>query len=219
MNLKQLQNEIGSVKLVAVSKLQPSAKILELYNQGQRRFGENYVQEALEKIDQLKAFKQIEWHFIGHLQKNKVKSVIGKFYLIHSVDSIELAEVMSRQCVLKGISQNVLLQINLSQEQSKGGLEKTMIIERWHELQKLPNLKICGLMTMPPLTETGEEVRHYFNELKELLELLKNKTDITIHPMSELSMGTSHDYPVAIAEGATIIRLGTILFGERQPRG
>jgi pyridoxal phosphate enzyme (YggS family) len=215
MKLNELLPQIGSAKLIAVSKLQPAEKVRNLYSEGQRRFGENYVQEALEKIETLKDLPEIEWHMIGHLQKNKINSILGKFHLIHSVDSLELAQAISRKCVASSISQNILLQINLAQEESKDGFDVENLLSLWPMIRTLPNIHIMGLMTMPPLTETGEEVRHYFRELRELRDQLKQETDPSFHPLTELSMGTSHDYPVAIEEGATMIRLGTILFGER----
>ncbi|MDG0817074.1 YggS family pyridoxal phosphate-dependent enzyme [Bdellovibrio svalbardensis] len=215
MALKKVLAELGSCKLLAVSKLQPAHKVHSLYEDGQRSFGENYVQEAIEKIEQLNSLPDIEWHLIGHLQKNKAKQVVGKFHLIHSVESLALAQALSRQCEAKKIEQNILIQVNLAQEETKSGFDKETVVKQWAELTQLPHLKIYGLMTMPPLTETGEEVRPYFRELRELREELKKQTNTQVHPMTELSMGTSHDYLVAIQEGATIVRLGTILFGER----
>lgn len=215
MSLQQVLSQIGATKLLAVSKLQPVEKIRDLYSQGQRRFGENYVQEALDKQEALSDLADIEWHLIGHLQKNKAKYVVGKFHLIHSVESLELAQVLSRQCESKNVQQNILIQVNLAHEETKSGFDKADVLKAWSELIRLPNLHIMGLMTMPPLTETGSEVRHYFTELRELRDELKKQTDTAAHPMTELSMGTSHDYRVAIEEGATIVRLGTILFGER----
>lgn len=215
MSYREICAEIGVEKILAVSKLQPIEKILNLYNLGHRAFGENYVQEALDKQEQLKALPDLEWHLIGHLQKNKAKHVVGKFELIHSVDSLELAQVLSRQCENKNVEQKILIQVNLAHEESKSGFDKETVTAQWQELCQLPHLHIEGLMTMPPLTETGEEVRPYFQELKNLQQELGNKTDLSIHPMTTLSMGTSHDYKVAIQEGATLVRLGTILFGAR----
>ncbi len=215
MALKRILAEIGSCKLLAVSKLQPTHKIHSLYEDGQRRFGENYVQEALDKMEQLSSLPDIEWHLIGHLQKNKAKQVVGKFYLIHSVESLELAQALSRQCETRKVEQNILIQVNLAQEDSKKGFDKETVTKLWSEITKLPHLKIYGLMMMPPLTETGAEIRPYFEELRQLRDELKKQTDTQTHPMTELSMGTSHDYLVAVEEGATIVRLGTILFGER----
>ncbi|HWU44792.1 MAG TPA: YggS family pyridoxal phosphate-dependent enzyme [Bdellovibrio sp.] len=213
--LTTLQSQISPAKILAVSKLQPQEKIRALYNESQRLFGENYVQEALTKLQQLEDLKDIEWHFIGHLQKNKAKQVVGRFHLIHSVDSLELAKMLSHQCETQGVTQNILLQVNLAGEESKSGFSKEIVISQWSEITRLPHLHIFGLMTMPPLTETGEQVRHYFRELRELRDELQKHVDAAVHPLTELSMGTSHDYQVAVEEGATILRLGTILFGER----
>ncbi|MFM6928344.1 MAG: YggS family pyridoxal phosphate-dependent enzyme [Bdellovibrio sp.] len=215
MSYNEICAEIGPEKILAVSKLQPIEKILNLYNLGHRAFGENYVQEALDKQEQLKDLPDLKWHLIGHLQKNKAKYVVGKFDLIHSVDSLELAQVLSRQCASKKVEQKILIQVNLAQEESKSGFDKNTVTSQWQDLCQLPHLHIEGLMTMPPLTETGEEVRPYFQELKRLQSELAERTNLKNHPMTTLSMGTSHDYKVAIQEGATLVRLGTILFGAR----
>jgi pyridoxal phosphate enzyme (YggS family) len=215
MSFQEIRAEIGADKILAVSKLQPIDKIRDLYNQGQRMFGENYVQEALDKQEQLKDLKGIEWHLIGHLQKNKAKYVVGQFALIHSVDSLELAQTLSRQCDSKQVTQHILIQVNLANEESKGGFDKNSLLKCWQELSQLPHLTIEGLMTMPPLTETGEEVRPYFKELRELQQSLAKTTSSARHPLKTLSMGTSSDFRVAIQEGATLVRLGTILFGAR----
>lgn len=219
MSLSEIQKSILPAKVLAVSKLQSLEKIRDLYLQGQRQFGENYVQEALDKFTVLSDLPEIEWHFIGHLQKNKIKYILGKFNLIHSIDSFALLENISKQCVEKNLNQNVLLQINIAHEDSKGGFDERELQDHWTQITSLKNIKICGFMTMPPLTENPELVRPYFRRLKELQILLKQKTDLTIHPLDQLSMGTSGDYPVAVEEGATIIRLGTILFGERPRKG
>lgn len=219
MSLSDIQKSILPAKVLAVSKLQPLDKVRELFQQGQRQFGENYVQEALEKIEMLSDLSDIEWHFIGHLQKNKIKYILGKFCLIHSVDSGSLLENINKQCASKNLIQNVLLQINIANEDSKGGFNENDLQKQWVQLTSLKNIRICGFMTMPPLTENPELVRPYFRRLKELQALLKQKTDLNIHPLNQLSMGTSGDYKVAVEEGATIIRLGTILFGERPRKG
>ncbi|MNJ92792.1 hypothetical protein D3C87_104660 [compost metagenome] len=215
MSLKDVLPQLGQASLVAVSKLQPASKIRHLYHEGQRIFGENYVQEALEKQELLEELPDIQWHLIGHLQKNKAKQVVGKFDLIHSVDSLELAQALSRQCATKNLEQKILIQVNLAGEDTKHGFDAETVRAHWADLTALPHLHILGLMSMPPLTETGEEVRPFFKELRELREELRHKCASATHPMTELSMGTSHDYLVAIEEGATIVRLGTILFGER----
>ncbi len=207
MSYEKISSELSKNKICAVSKLQPPIKIRELYAKGQRIFGENYVQEALEKQDILKDLPGIEWHLIGHLQKNKAKQVVGKFSLIHSVDSLDLAKTLGRLAAARQLTQKVLIQVNLAEEESKSGFNKAEFEKAWPELQQIPGLNICGLMTMPPLTENPEDVRPYF---RELARLLRQRPGLTV-----LSMGTSHDYQVALEEGATIVRLGTILFGER----
>jgi pyridoxal phosphate enzyme (YggS family) len=207
MSYEKISSALSKNKICAVSKLQPPIKIRELYAKGQRIFGENYVQEALEKQDILKDLPGIEWHLIGHLQKNKAKQVVGKFSLIHSVDSLDLAKTLGRLASARQLTQKVLIQVNLAEEESKSGFNKAEFEKAWPELQQIPGLNICGLMTMPPLTENPEDVRPYF---RELAQLLRQRPGLTV-----LSMGTSHDYQVALEEGATIVRLGTILFGER----
>lgn len=207
---KQLSEVNPKTKILAVSKLQSVQKIQSLHQQGQRLFAENYVQEALEKQVQLSEFA-IEWHLIGNLQKNKVKQVVGRFDLIHSVDSLALAQTIDRKASELGLYQKVLLQLNLAGEETKGGLTETEFFSLLPEFQKLSSLRVCGLMTMPPLFDDLEKARPYFRQLKSIL----NQTQKTIPTCLELSMGTSSDYLVAAEEGATIVRLGTILFGER----
>jgi pyridoxal phosphate enzyme (YggS family) len=197
-------------EILAVSKLQGEEKIRDLFARGQRKFAENYFQEALQKQLDLKDL-DIEWHFIGRLQKNKAKLVVGNFALIHSVDSLALAQILSATAVKKNLTQKILLQMNLAGEATKGGFTKENLSEHLAEVFVLPHLQVVGLMTMPPLADNAEQSRPYFRELKELEVSLSNK-----HPnMNTLSMGTSIDYKVAAEEGATLVRLGTILFGER----
>ena len=197
-------------KLVAVSKLQSAETVRELAAQGQKIFGENYVQEALSKIEKLKDL-DLEWHFVGRLQKNKVKQVVGVFGLIHSVDSLELAETINRIAGEKGLTQRVLFQLNLASEESKGGFSRTEFSEKIEDLKNLQHLQIEGLMTMPPLFDDPERSRPYFQELRELQK--KYSKDFPL--LYELSMGTSADFEIALEEGATLVRLGTIVFGER----
>lgn len=203
-----------SCRLLAVSKLQSAEKIKALYSEGQRLFGENYVQEALTKMEQLRDL-DIEWHLIGHLQKKKVKSIVGRFALIHSVDSLELLQKIGQLSAERQLTQKVLLQVNVAQEESKEGFSKAQLFEKWPALVNVPGVAIEGLMTMPPLSENPEEARPYFKQLREIRNDLQKITEISHHKLTELSMGTSHDYKVALEEGATIVRLGTILFGER----
>jgi pyridoxal phosphate enzyme (YggS family) len=212
LELKKILNQIGKsgARLVAVSKLQPSEKIRTLYACGQRDFAENYVQEAIEKIDSLVDLPDICWHFIGSLQKNKVKFVVGRFQWIHSVDSISLAEKISIEAAKKNIRQKIFLQLNISQEDTKGGFSTAEFPEQLKEIQLLKNIEIVGLMTMPPIFADLEQVRPYFRELRSLA---------SSQNLKELSMGTSSDFSIALQEGATMIRIGTILFGERPHKG
>lgn len=219
MNLPDLQKKVQPAQILAVSKLQSTEKIRNLYLQGQRLFGENYVQESLDKMGALVDLSDIQWHFIGHLQKNKIKYLLGKFELIHSIDSLSLLEALSKQCAKHGLVQKILLQVNIAKEDSKGGFDEKELQNNWATITQFSHIKICGLMTMPPLTETPESVRPYFRRLRELQKQLQQITDLELHPLNQLSMGTSGDYLVAVEEGATIIRLGTILFGERVRKG
>jgi PLP dependent protein len=191
--------------LLAVSKLQPAEKIKCLFDEGQRDFAENYIQEALQKIELLKNLS-IQWHLIGPVQKNKVKFLKKNFAFIHSVDSYELALKISNQAIEINHRQKVFIQINLADEASKSGFAKSEFQEKWPKLSELSGIEIVGLMTMPPLENDSEKNRKFFQELKKMGNQLN---------LNEFSMGTSHDYSVALEEGATWIRLGTLLFGER----
>jgi PLP dependent protein len=194
-------------RILAVSKLQAPEKILQLYQQGQRLFAENYAQEASEKM-KIVDKADIEWHFIGRLQKNKVKQVVGRFQLIHSVDSFELAKAIDQQAQNQ---QEILVQVNLAGEASKAGVTEADLAIFLSQCALLSKVKVRGLMTMPPLFSEPEKARPYFQKLKKLqVELSKKFPSLT-----ELSMGTSADFCIAASEGATIVRLGTILFGER----
>ena len=191
--------------LLAVSKLQPIEKIKSLADQGQIHFGENYVQEALEKIETLQEL-HLQWHLIGPLQKNKVKYLKNNFAYIHSVDSLALAELLSAKCSLINYRQKIFIQVNLAAESSKSGFSDEELVKQWTQLKSLPFLEIVGLMTMPPLENSSEKNRVYFRKLKTL------GTQLNLH---EFSMGTSQDYRIALEEGATWIRIGTVLFGDR----
>jgi PLP dependent protein len=206
----ELEKRNPQTAILAVSKFQPVEKIKALYDQGQRLFAENYAQEAGEKQELLKDQK-IEWHFIGSLQKNKVKVIVGKFHLIHSVDSLGLAQVIDRKAAELGVRQKILLQLNLAGEETKGGFSETGFQEVIQELVHLQNLDIQGLMTMPPLFEDPEKSRPYFKKLL----ILRDRFSKALPHLKILSMGTSSDYLVAAEEGASLVRLGTLLFGER----
>jgi len=198
-------------QIIAVSKLQPSEKIIEVYKLGQRHFAENYVQEAVKKISDVNK-EDICWHFIGSLQKNKVKDVVGRFEFIHSIDNLALAETIQKYAQKLNLTQKIFIQVNLSLEKTKGGVYKEDLSHLIEAISKLQNIKIVGLMTMPPLNIDTENTRIFFQKLKKLQIVLNKK----FPDLTELSMGTSSDYLVAAEEGATFVRLGTILFGDRK---
>lgn len=214
MTLAEIKNTLPpSCRILAVSKLQPVEAIRRLAGQGQLDFGENYAQEANDKQNVLRDLP-LDWHFIGGLQKNKAKDVVGHFEWIHSVDSLSLAQVLSKKAVEKGVRQKVFLQMNLSHEPTKGGFSREQFEKDWKPLSQLQGLEMRGLMTMPPLFDDPSQARPYFRELRELRDQMMK----TRPAFDQLSMGTSHDYRIAAEEGATWVRLGTVLFGER-PRG
>ena len=215
--LAELATEAGrspeEIKLIAVSKTHPSELIAEAFQAGQIRFGENRVQEASEKIERLQN-PGIEWHLIGHLQKNKARFCPRRFDWIHSVDSQELLELLEKQCALQSQPIQILLQANLSQEDSKSGVsDYDNLCRLLEKTQGCQWLHCRGLMTMAAATDDANNIRKTFSQLRTWLEKLRN--EFTLTTFTELSMGMSSDYRIAIAEGATMIRLGTILFGER----
>lgn len=202
--------------LIAVSKTKPVSMILEAYEQGVRDFGENKVQELMDKYDQLP--KDIRWHMIGHLQRNKVKYLIGKTVLIHSVDSYRLAEEISKEAAKKKTDVDILIEVNIAQEQSKFGTSAEEAFELVYEVSKLPFVHIKGLMTIAPDTEDPEENRKYFRRLKQLsVDITRKNVDNV--SMKVLSMGMTNDYMVAVEEGSTYVRVGTGIFGERNYGG
>lgn len=192
------------IKLLAVSKTHSWQNVSEVYDAGCRTFGENRVQEALEKKEQLP--KDAQWHLIGTLQKNKVNKAVGVFDLIHSVDTFDLAEKISAASQLKGIETRILLQVNVSGEATKHGFTEQSVQEVFPRLILLPHLKIEGLMTMAPYTANKEECLHYFQKLRSLCDQLGLK---------ELSMGMSNDWREALHAGATLLRIGSSIFGSR----
>ncbi|HRO67742.1 MAG TPA: YggS family pyridoxal phosphate-dependent enzyme [Pseudobdellovibrionaceae bacterium] len=214
---KSGRNE-ADVSLLAVSKLQSEEKIRGLAAEGQKDFGENYVQELTGKIENLKSLN-LRWHLIGHLQRNKVKFITGRCHLIHSVDSLALAREIHKKALEKSVTENVLLQVNLGGENSKDGFSESALAEAWSDLAALSQLRIHGLMTMPPLQNEPEQNRVFFSKLRSLKDHYRSLADSNRHPLSELSMGTSHDFEVAVEEGATWIRVGTLAFGERLRKG
>lgn len=200
------------IQLVAVSKTYPIELIQEAYQANCRDFGENRVQESLQKIPLLPS--DIRWHFIGTLQANKVNKVVGTFHLIHSVDSVELACKISAASQKRGVVTPILLEVNTSGEESKHGLNEEEWLMHLKEIDQLPNICLKGLMTMAPLTDDRERIRSCFRSLRQLRDKFKTQLKDPAQ-FEELSMGMSHDYEIAIQEGATLLRIGTALFGER----
>ena len=200
------------ITLIAVSKTKPIEMLQEIYTENVRNFGENKVQEICDKHPKLPA--DIKWHMIGHLQRNKVKQVIDKVCLIHSVDSYRLAEEINIQAKKLNIIMPILVQVNIAKEDTKFGINKEDAILLVEEISKLDSLHIQGLMTIAPFTENPEDNRQYFREIKQLTVDIKNK-NIDNVAMEILSMGMTGDYMVAIEEGATMVRVGTGIFGER----
>lgn len=200
------------MKLIAVSKTKPVSMIEEAIACGQTVFGENKVQELCDKIPQLPA--NLEWHLIGHLQRNKVKYIVDKVALIHSVDTVRLAKQISQEAIKAGVTVQILLEVNVAREESKFGFMEEEVEEAVREIAAFPNIQIVGLMTIAPFVADPEENRIYFKKLHQLCVDI-NKKNIDNIRMSELSMGMTGDYEVAIEEGATMVRVGTGIFGTR----
>ena len=198
-----------SVRLVAVSKQVDIAQIEEARTAGAVIFGENKIQDAVPKVDQIGA-DGISWHFIGHLQKNKVKFLDERFDLIHSVDGLELAEKIAKQCQSENRVQRVLLQVNVAGETAKFGMEPGELEKQLMAFSSLKGIRVEGLMTIPPYDPDPENSRRYFSRLRELRDQCEKRLSLP-----ELSMGMSNDFEVAIEEGATLVRVGTAIFGAR----
>ncbi|HUX84139.1 MAG TPA: YggS family pyridoxal phosphate-dependent enzyme [Chitinophagaceae bacterium] len=217
-NLARLRRELPrEIRIVAVSKTQPTERILELYQQGQRDFGENYVQELATKKTLLPA--DIRWHFIGHLQSNKVRTIAPFVAFIHSVDSLKLLGEIHRQASRSARVIDCLLQIHISQEDTKFGLDEPSLFELAKAVCSHPgdysNARLVGLMGMSTLTADQALIREEFRKLKQLLEELQLQYFGDAPWFRELSMGMSADYPIAVEEGATLLRIGSLLFGPR----
>lgn len=200
------------VTLIAVSKTKPVSMLEEVYQEGIRCFGENKVQELTDKYEQLQ--DDVRWHMIGHLQRNKVKYIIGKTELIHSVDSIRLAETIEQEAAKKDIIADILIEVNVAEEESKFGLKVDEVIPLIEKIAKFPHIRIKGLMTIAPYVENPEENRNVFARLQKLSVDIAEK-NIDNVSVGVLSMGMTNDYEIAIEEGATMVRVGTGIFGER----
>ena len=209
---KKAGRDPKDIQLIAVSKTKPAEMISTVYDLGIRDFGENKVQEITAKSQILP--EDIKWHMIGHLQRNKVKAVLPKASLIHSVDSVRLAKAISDEAVKLQITAKILLEVNIANEDTKYGFTAQETIEYFEEIAALPNICIKGLMTSAPFVNNPEDNREYFRQLKKLCVDLKDK-NIDNTSMDFLSMGMTNDFEVAIEEGATHVRVGTAIFGER----
>ena len=222
-NLKQVHDKIekacrkvgrnpGEVTLIAVSKTKPVEMLREAYDAGERVFGENKVQEIMDQYDLLP--ENIQWHMIGHLQRNKVKYIVDKVSMIHSVDSVRLAQTIEQEAAKKNVCVPILIEVNVAEEDSKFGLKMEEVIPLLEEICTYPHIQVKGLMTIAPFVEDPEENREVFQKLRKLSVDIaeKNINNIT---MSVLSMGMTGDYEVAVQEGATMVRVGTGIFGAR----
>lgn len=215
-NIKNACEKAGrnpdEVTLIAVSKTKPIPMLSEIYEHGCRHFGENKVQELVDKYEALP--KDIKWHMIGHLQRNKVKYIVDKVFLIHSVDSLRLAEEISKEAVKKQVCVNILIEVNVAGEESKFGCKPEEVLELTMEIAKLPNIFIKGYMTIAPYVENPQDNREYFVKLRQLsVDIMRKNIDNV--SIEYLSMGMTGDYQVAVEEGATFVRVGTGIFGER----
>jgi hypothetical protein len=219
MNLEAYHNITASLPakahLVAVSKTKPEEDIMTLYNEGQRIFGENKTQEMKAKHEHLP--QDIEWHLIGHLQTNKIKYIAPFVSLIHSIDSFELLKEVNKHAIKNNRVLNCLLQFHIAQEETKFGflLDECEAMLNDPDFSTLENIKICGVMGMASLTDNQEQIRHEFHTLHQYFELLKEKYFCNNPDFKEISMGMSHDYPIALEEGSTLIRVGSAIFGAR----
>ena len=215
-NIEQACKNAGrsrdEVTLIAVSKTKPVEMLQEIYDENIRDFGENKVQELCSKMEQLPS--DIRWHMIGHLQRNKVKYIVGKVELIHSVDTYRLAEEINIQAKKQNVIVPILVEVNIAHEESKFGISAEDAILLVEEISKLENIRIKGLMTIAPDVENPEDNRLYFRKIKQLSVDITNKNIDNVF-MEILSMGMTGDYMVAIEEGATMVRVGTGIFGER----
>ena len=200
------------VTLIAVSKTKPVSDLQEVYDAGCRDFGENKVQEIMDKIGELP--DDIRWHMIGHLQTNKVKYIVDKVYMIHSVDSVKLVDTISKEAVKKDVTVKILIEVNVAGEESKFGTGLDDARRLYDYASGKPGIEVCGFMTIAPYTVDAEENRQYFVDLRQLSVDMITQSNHNINGMV-LSMGMTGDYEVAVEEGATMVRVGTGIFGER----
>ena len=209
---KKSGRKLEDVIILGASKTQPVEKLIEAYKAGLRYFGENRVQEGIDKIEKLKEYKDIHWHLIGGLQTNKAKYAVKYFEMIHSLDRKPLANELDKRAKKIGKKQDVLIEVNIGGEESKYGVQPENLKELFEYSMQKENLNILGLMCIPPYSEYKEDSRPYFVRLRQIKEELEKEFNVKL---PHLSMGMSNDFDVAIEEGATIVRIGTLLFGER----
>jgi pyridoxal phosphate enzyme (YggS family) len=205
--------DVKDVELVAIAKTHPAEKVREAVEAGQTLFGESRVQEARAKITELSS--NIRWHFVGHLQKNKVRQALPLFEMIHSVDSLALAQDINRIAEEEGLYPRVLLEVNVAGEGSKFGFGPANLREQMEALLALPRLSIEGLMCIPPLAVESEDSQKFFVQVRELRDSLEKEFNMKL---PQLSMGMTQDFPIGIQEGATLVRVGTAIFGERSKK-
>ncbi|WP_447969300.1 YggS family pyridoxal phosphate-dependent enzyme [Nitrospira sp. M1] len=208
--------EPKDIRLVAVTKTVLAERLRHAHAAGIRTFGENRLQEAQQKQASLRDLVDVSWHFIGQVQRRKIKDVVGQFDLIHSVESLEQARTMDKCAHDLGMTQAMLLQVNVSGEATKGGFSVSDMLKALPEFERMRHVTVRGLMTIPPWSEDSEQARPYFRELRALAQTVTQQA-YQRTKMEELSMGMSRDYLVAAEEGATIVRIGTALFGSRDP--
>ncbi|MDT7043351.1 YggS family pyridoxal phosphate-dependent enzyme [Candidatus Nitronereus thalassa] len=216
--IRRAAEEVGrkpqSVQLIGVTKYVEAERVRQALDAGLAICGENRLQEAQAKMEAIGVRPGVTWHFIGRLQRRKLKSVVGQFSLIHSMESIEQVEELDRRAQEQSLRQSILLQVNVGNESTKGGFSALELLEAMPAVAKFVHIKVCGLMAIPPWTENPEAMRPHFRKLHALAQEVKTLGLPGIE-MTELSMGMSNDYPIAIQEGATMVRVGTALFGSR----
>ena len=216
--IRQAANRVGrdpsTIQLVAATKTVAAGQLKEAYEAGVRIFGESRLQEAQEKMAALGSCQGLVWHFIGRMQRRKLKEIVGKFALLHSVESMDQARRIDAIAAKLGIQQDILLEINVAGEETKGGFPCGDMPEAIEQIDTLSHVSVRGLMTLPPFSDNPEGTRPYFSKLRQFRDSLAQK-GLNHGGVTELSMGMSHDYHVAIEEGATMVRIGSVLFGKR----
>ena len=210
----QAGRDPSAVRLVAATKTVGPEQLRQAYEAGVRVFGENRLQEAQEKMPVVGPCPGLAWHFIGRMQRRKLKDIVGKFSLLHSVESVDQARNIDVQAEKIGIQQDILLEVNVAGEETKGGFACASMPEVMEQIARFPHVSVRGLMTLPPFSDNPEDARPYFSGLRQLRDSLA-KQNFTHGGIEELSMGMSHDYQIAVEEGATMVRIGTAIFGKR----